>query len=297
MVNVSSGYFAVLLIYMVSISDDIKRLLANITKTENRFVSFERCYFFMNIPPEEGYKYLPMMKKHYKKLVEDEFSGKEKNFVGPDDLQGWPRSGSVELRNYSVKYRPDLDYVLRNLSFSLQSGEKLGILGRTGAGKSTLISSMFRYFSSFEGDILIDGVPIKTVDIQNLRSAMTIIPQDPILFNATIRKNIDPSDRHSAKECENVLKEIGLWEKFEHHNGNEFMVDVGGANLSQGEKQLICFGRALLEKNKLILMDEATANIDSITEKTMQRLVEEKFKDSTIIMIAHKLNTIMVCNK
>jgi ABC-type multidrug transport system fused ATPase/permease subunit len=296
-IRVSPGYFAVLLIYMVSISDDIKRLLSNITKSENRFVSFERCYFFMTIPAEEGYKYLPQLKRHFKKMVEDDDQGKVKEFVPPEDLAGWPRSGSVELRNFSVKYRLDLDYVLRNISFKLESGEKLGILGRTGAGKSTLISSMYRYFSNFEGDVLIDGVPIKTIDVQHLRSALTIIPQDPILFNATIRKNIDPSDRHTAAEVENVLKEIGLWEKFEQHHGVEFMVDVGGANLSQGEKQLVCFGRALLEKNKVILMDEATANIDSMTEKTIQKLMEEKFGDSTIMMIAHKLNTILICDK
>ena len=282
---------------MMSLSTNVRKFLNQLSSQENRFISFERCNAFANIPPEEGYKNLPAMKNYYKKIVNREIKGDDLKFVTPDDLQGWPRSGSVELRNYSVKYRVDLGYVLKNITFKLESGEKLGILGRTGAGKSTLISSIYRYFSVFQGDILIDGVPIKSLDIQQLRRSLTIIPQDPILFNATIRKNIDPSDRHSAKECENVLKEIGLWEKFEHHNGNEFMVDVGGANLSQGEKQLICFGRALLEKNKLILMDEATANIDSITEKTMQRLVEEKFKDSTIIMIAHKLNTIMVCNK
>ena len=282
---------------MMSMSKNVRKVLQFMSNQESRFIAFERCVSFANIPPEEGYKHLELMKKYYKQIVNGEIAEKDMHFVTPDDLQGWPRSGTVELRNYSVKYRVDLDYVLRNISFKLQSGKKLGILGRTGAGKSTLISSMYRYFSNFEGEIVIDGVSIKNVDIQQLRSALTIIPQDPILFNATIRKNIDPSDRHSAEEVENVLKEIGLWEKFEAHNGTGFMVDVGGANLSQGEKQLICFGRALLEKNSLILMDEATANIDSMTERTMQTLMEQKFKSSTIMMIAHKLNTIMVCDK
>lgn len=298
MIKVSPGYFAVLLIYMVSIGEDIKRLLANLTKTENRFVSFERCYFFMNIPAEEGYKNMPELRKHFKKLAEEDVAQKkEREFVPSSTRIGWPRTGSVEFSSYSVKYRPDLDYVLRNISFSLNSGDKLGILGRTGAGKSTLISSMFRYFSSFEGDILYDNVPIKQLDIQQLRSAITIIPQDPILFNSTIRKNLDPKGNHTSYEIEGVLKEIGLWEKFEANNGTEYMIDVGGSNLSQGEKQLVCFGRALLEKNKLILMDEATANIDSLTEMTIQRLMEEKFGDCTIMMIAHKLNTIMICKK
>ena len=286
-----------MMVYMVSLSNDVRKLLNNFSRLENRFVSFERCTAFANIPPEEGYKHLTAMKQYYKQIVNRELKDPDADFRAPQDLQGWPRSGSVELRNFSVKYRPDLDYVLRNVSFHLASGEKLGILGRTGAGKSTLISSMYRYFSNFDGDILIDGVPIKTVDIQHLRQSMTIIPQDPILFNATIRKNIDPSDKHSANAVETVLREIGLWEKFAAGQGIDFVIDAGGANLSQGEKQLVCFGRALLEQNKVILMDEATANIDFATERTMQRLMEEKFKHSTIMMIAHKLNTIMICDK
>jgi ABC-type multidrug transport system fused ATPase/permease subunit len=285
------------MVYMVSLSTSVRRVLNIMSNQENRFIAFERCNSFANIPPEEGYKYLPEMKRYYKQIVNREITAKNMNFVPPEDLAGWPRTGTVELRNFSVKYRVDLDYVLRNISFKLESGEKLGILGRTGAGKSSLISSMYRYFSNFEGDVMIDGTSIKSVDIQKLRSSLTIIPQDPILFNATIRKNIDPSDRHTAAEIETVLKEIGLWEKFEAHSGINFMVEAGGSNLSQGEKQLICFGRALLEKNKVILMDEASANIDAMTEETMQRLMKEKFKHSTIMMIAHKLNTIKICDK
>ena len=285
------------MVYMVSLSNDVRKLLNNFSKLENKFISFERCCAFANIPPEEGYKNLPAMKNYYKKIVNREIKGDDLKFVTPDDLQGWPRSGSVELRNYSVKYRVDLGYVLKNITFKLESGEKLGILGRTGAGKSTLISSIYRYFSVFQGDILIDGVPIKSLDIQQLRRSLTIIPQDPILFNATIRKNIDPSDRHSADDVERVLREIGLWNKFDSNNGVNYMVDSGGSNLSQGEKQLICFGRALLEKNKVILMDEATANIDHTTEKIMQDLMKEKFGGCTIMMIAHKLNTVMNCDK
>jgi ABC-type multidrug transport system fused ATPase/permease subunit len=287
----------VLLVYMMSVSEDIKRLLANVTKTENKFVSFERCYFFMNIPAETGYYHLPEMKQHFKNIVEKDMSKKERVFVPKKIKRNWPSSGSIDFIGYSVRYRPDYDYVLKHVTFSLASGQKLGILGRTGAGKSTLISSMFRYFSEFEGDIMYDGVSIRNVDIQQLRRSITTIPQDPILFNTTIRKNLDPSDLHSNAEIKQILKEIGMWDKLKDHNGTEYMIDVGGSNLSQGEKQLICFGRALLEKNKLILMDEATANIDSLTELTIQKLVQEKFKESTILMIAHKLNTIMICDK
>lgn len=292
--STSSGYLAVLLIYMMSLSGDIKRLLNIAATLENRFISFERCYFFMNIPPEEGYKHLPQLKRHFHRMVEEGF--KDKKVDLNVTITDWPRSGSVEFKNFSVRYRRDLDYTLKNLNFKIEHGTKLGILGRTGAGKSTLISSIFRYFGEFDGEILIDGVKIRDIDLQRLRSSMTIIPQDPILFNASIKKNLDPLDAHSVKDVEEVLKEIQLWDKFKDQGVNH-QIEAGGANLSQGEKQLICFGRAMLENNKLILMDEATANIDSFTEKTIQTLVEEKFKDATILMIAHKLNTIMNCDK
>lgn len=293
--KVDSGQLAILLVYMMSLSNDVKRLLNNMSNMENRFVSFERCHYFMNIPPEEGYKHLEELKKGFESQLRSNFASKA---VAPKhDLAGWPSEGSLELDNYSVKYRADLDYVLRKVSFNIEGGTKLGILGRTGAGKSTLISSIFRYFNSFEGEILIDGVKIRDIDLQTLRRAITIIPQDPILFNSSLKRNLDPTDSHSDQEVEKVLREINLWEKFQDHGGVQFAIDSAGANLSQGEKQLICFGRSILENNKLILMDEATANIDQFTEKTIQRLIEEKFSQSSIVMIAHKLNTIMICNK
>lgn len=297
MIRVSPGYFAVLMIYMVSVSEDIKRLLANLTKAENRFVSFERCFFFMSIPPEEGYTQMREMKQHFKMLVETEPEKKDRTFISKNSRRDWPMSGNLDFLNYSVKYRPELDYVLQNITFSLKSGEKLGILGRTGAGKSTLISSIFRYFNQYDGKILYDGVSIKNIDIQQLRRSITTIPQDPILFNTSLKRNLDPSEHHTRAEIEKVLEDVGLWEKFKDSHGIEHMIDVGGSNLSQGVKQLICFGRALLEKNKLILMDEATASIDSVTELKIQQLIKEKFSESTILMIAHKLTTVMDCDK
>lgn len=279
---------------MISITEDIKRFLANFTKLENRFISFERCFFFMNIPAEEGYKHLGEIKRSYQNMIVNDFKQKKLNI--DRSVTEWPRTGKLEFEHFSVKYRSDLDYVLKNITFKLETGTKLGILGRTGAGKTTLISSVFRYFAQFEGDIFIDDVRIRDLDIQRLRSSMTIIPQDPILFHTTLKKNLDPDDAHSDQEVESVLKDVKLWDKFKDQGVN-YMIEPGGSNLSQGEKQLLCFGRALLKNNKLILMDEATANIDAFTEKTIQQLMQEKFTRSTIMMIAHKLNTVMICNK
>lgn len=292
--RVSSGYFAVLLIYMISITDDLKRFLLNVSKMENRFISFERCHFFMKIPPEQGYKHLKEHKMAYRRMIQQRIKNKDVDLI--PTIPNWPTVGKIEFENYSVKYRPDLEYVLKNITFSIEGGSKLGILGRTGAGKSTLISSIFRYFGQFEGDILIDGLQIKNVDLQALRKSMTIIPQDPILFNATVQKNLDPAGTHDQDKIIEALREVNLLDKFKD-KGINTMIEAGGANLSQGEKQLLCFARALLEDNRIILMDEATANIDSTTERTIQTLVEEKFNRSTILMIAHKLNTIMICDK
>ncbi len=292
--RVSSGYFAVLLIYMISITDDLKRFLTNVSKMESRFISFERCHFFMNIPAEQGYKHLAQHKRAYRKMIQNNSKSKDLDLIPM--LPNWPSVGKIEFENYSVKYRPDLDYVLKNITFSIAGGSKLGILGRTGAGKSTLISSIFRYFGQFEGDILIDGMPIRNVDLQVLRKSMTIIPQDPILFNATLKKNLDPAGTHDDNKIIEVLEEVNLLEKFKD-KGINTMIEAGGSNLSQGEKQLLCFARALLENNKIILMDEATANIDRNTENTIQTLVKQKFNNATILMIAHKLNTIMICDK
>ena len=288
------GYLAILLVFLMRMANDIKRMLSVVASFENRFISFERCNYFMNIPPEDGYKHLREMKTFYVKMMNNDF--KEAPLVIKPEKPDWPRTGKIEFRNFAVRYRPDLDYVLKNITFSLPSGTKLGILGRTGAGKSTLISAIFRYFSNYEGDIVIDDVKVRDLDLQELRSSLTIIPQEPILFNGTLKRNLDPSGTHSDEEIIKVLKDVKLWDKYKDH-GLNFEIEASGSNLSQGEKQLICFGRAVIDSHKVILMDEATANIDLFTEKIIQTLVVEKFQNSTILMIAHKLETIMICNK
>lgn len=290
----SAGNFALLMVYMVNLSSDVRKLLITLLKIENTFISFERCQYFMALLPEVGYHHLNSMLESYDAIVSNK---PVRNLIARQYRADWPKSGSLEFRDFSVRYRPDLPEVLKQITFTLNSGQKLGILGRTGAGKSTLISSVFKYFEEFEGDLLYDGVSIRDIDLQQLRAAITIIPQDPVLLNGSVQKNLDPGSRYSSSDCEQVLKEVGLWEKVVTQGGLDYQIDGGGANLSQGEKQLICFGRALLQKSKLILMDEATASIDSQTEETMQLLIKEKFKGCTILMIAHRLHTVLICDQ
>lgn len=245
-------------------------------------------------------KYLEIMELEaesgYQNLKEQERLASKGNSIPEiEKLKNWPSKGKIEVQNLKVKYREDLDYVLKGINFDLPGGKKVGVVGRTGAGKTTLFYCLYRYFDQFEGKIKIDGKEMRNIDLKLLRKSMTIIPQDPVLVEGTVWNNLDPLRKFSKEKCVDILKAVDLWEKFS--KGIESKIETGGKNLSQGEKQLFCLARALLNKNKIVLMDEATANIDVVTESKIQKLLLEKFSDCTLFMIAHRLNTIMGCDK
>ena len=242
----------------------------------------------MKVKPEEGYKGLELLEKELREEKEVKINRKELD---------WPSTGHLKINNLSVRYRKGLPYVLKDVTLDIKSGTKVGIVGRTGAGKSTLISAIYKTFDDYKGRIVIDGKDIKDVDLKILRFTMTIIPQDPYLFEDSLKNNIDPMNQFGDDEVKEILKDVGLWKKFEDLKGLDTKIQKGGNNLSQGEKQLICLSRALLLKNKLVLMDEATANIDTQTESLIQDLIKKRFNDCTILMIAHRLNTILNCDK
>ena len=236
-------------------------------------VSFERCFGIINVPQEDVTPY-------------------------DKELENWPKISEIEFRNYSLRYRPETEIVLKSVSFKIEANQKIGVVGRTGAGKSTLCLALCRIVEAASGQIFIDGVDISKISLQNLREKIAIIPQDPTLFEGTLRFNLDPENKSSDPELIELLKLASLENLIDRNiEGLYQQIDAKGDNLSSGEKQLICICRAILRRNKIVLMDEATANIDIKTEETIQKLINERFRDATVITIAHRLNTIINSDK
>ena len=206
--------------------------------------------------------------------------------------KNWPQIGKVKFEKYNANYRPDTPIILKDINYSFEGGEKIGIVGRTGSGKSSMVLAMARIIEPKSGTISIDDIDIQKLNLDYLREHLSIVPQDPFLFEGTLRDNIDPLKKYSDERILRVLSDFCLFNELNNKEKLDYEIKENGKNLSPGQKQLICFARAVIKNNKIIILDEATSTLDYETENTIKINMEKYFKNCTLIMITHHLSMV-----
>lgn len=292
--DLDAGLAGILLSNSISFTETAQWIIKVFSGVELLMSSVERIKEFIDMPPES--------------------SELENHTASPFN---WPKAGEIEFKNLSLRYSPDSPKALNDVSFKVKTGSKVGIVGRTGAGKSSIIAAIYRLSDWENGTIIIDNKDIKSVPLECLRSSVTCIPQNPTLFDGTVRSNLDPSDEYSDAQIFDVLAKVGLIDKNEelcliagqeqfNSSGptpkNRFIdlstvVRSGGSNLSQGQRQLLCLARFMIGARNIMLIDEATASIDYISDAKIQTIIRTTMATTTVLTIAHRLRSIIDYDK
>ena len=272
-INPSIG--GLVLSYILTIVQMIQFTVRQLAEVENNMNSTERIHFYGTQLEEEAPLHLG------------------------DVPQSWPDKGEIVFDDVQMRYRAGLPLVLQGLSMHVKAGERIGVVGRTGAGKSSIMSTLFRLVELSGGTISIDGIDIATVGLHDLRSRLAIIPQDPTLFKGTIRSNLDPFNEHTDLELWNSLRQadlVGSEQAIDDESGRihlDSSVEDEGLNYSLGQRQLLALARALVRGSQIIVCDEATSSVDFETDQKIQRTIVRGFKGKTLLCIAHRLKTII----